>query len=137
MNLINTLKRHEGSVTKDNLHIPYKDSSGHLTIGYGHLLENGIPEHIVEELLLYDIQIAKDDLKKVFPNFIHFSQARKHALISMMFNLGLTKFRGFKKMIKAIENKDWSEAKRQALDSRWATQVKSRAEEIADALEQG
>ena len=122
MNLINTLKRHEGFRSK-----PYHCSADKLTIGYGRNLEDrGITEEEAAYLLNNDIELARQDCKKVFSEFNHFSQARRDALVNMMFNLGLSRFKGFKKMIAAINEGDWSEAKRQALDSRWRQQVKSR-----------
>jgi len=126
------LKRHEGFRQK-----PYKDTVGILTIGYGHNLEEGIPEYIAVLILDHDIKIATKDIKKVFQIFHSFSEPRKDALTNMMFNLGLIRFKGFKKMIKAINDNDWGKAKIEALDSKWHKQVGSRAEEIADMMEDG
>ena len=134
MNLINTLKRHEGSVLNEKgLHVPYVDSVGVTTIAYGFNLSQGIPEHIAEQLLDYSIEIAKTDLTKVFPD-LSFSQGRKEALTNLMFNIGLPRFKTFKKMIAAVNKRDWTEAAVQLLDSKYAKQVGYRAEELAEML---
>ncbi len=136
MYLLNTLKRHEGSVRNDTAHhIPYQDHLGHWTIGYGHLLSNGISEAAAEQILKDDIEIARKNLRKVLPHCSGYSQGRQEALTNMIFNMGLRRFKTFKKMLKAIRSGDWKEAKTQALDSLWHKQVKSRAEEIADMME--
>ena len=56
-----------------------------------------------------------------------FSDNRKIALIDMRFNLGPSRFRGFRRMIAAIKKGDWELAGKEAMDSKWATQVKSRS----------
>jgi lysozyme len=138
MKITSTLKRHEGSVVDGfGMHIPYEDSLGHQTIGYGHLLSKGIPEHIAEELLRLDIEDAQEDCERIFEDWDLFTEGRREALTNMVFNLGAKKFLGFKKMIAAINDDNWELAADEALDSRWAKQVKSRSEEIAEMLRQG
>lgn len=139
MTLRDMLKIHEGKVLNQlGDHVLYPDLVKKLTIGYGHNIEdNGIPEHIAEALLEYDISVARSDLRKVFINFGMYSEARQEALTNMMFNLGYHRFTGFVKMIAAILRDDWQEAKVQALDSKWHRQVGQRAKEIAHVLEMG
>lgn len=135
MNLLDTLKRHEGRIISDTgFHRPYQDHLGHWTIGYGHLLSNGIPEAVAEQILQEDIKIAKYNLESVLPASI-LNQTRQDALTNMVFNMGLRRFKTFKKMIEAIRLGDWKQAKKEALDSLWHQQVKSRAEEIADMFD--
>ena len=131
--LINTLKRHEGLRLK-----PYRCSANKLTIGYGRNLEDvGISEREAEAMLLADMLRSRADLFKVFPDADTFSQGRQDALINMVFNLGLTRFLGFKKMIAAIEDRDWERAADEAMDSRWYHQVKSRGEEVVSLIREG
>ena len=47
-----------------------------------------------------------------------------------MFNLGMAKFLGFKKMLKAIKEKDWERAGDEMEDSKWYLQVGQRAREL-------
>jgi len=131
--LIDLLKKHEGLRLK-----PYKDTTGKLTIGFGRNLDdNGITENEALYLLKNDMETAINDIKTVLPFFNHFSENRKYALISMMFNLGRTRFSKFENMIAAITVADWNAAATHALDSKWATQVGARANEIAELLKSG
>jgi lysozyme len=94
--------RHEGF--RD---LPYHCSSGKLTIGYGHNLEKPISQKAAEQILMDDMLEARKDCFKVFPDLDTFSQGRQDAFVNMMFNLGLTRFKGFKKMVKARHDRDW------------------------------
>jgi len=67
-------------------------------------------------------------LVTIFPAFWTYSQPRQIALVDMGFNLGETKFRGFHEMIQCILAGDWAGAAAQALHSKWATEVPTRAE---------
>ena len=112
---------------------PYVDSVGKLTIGVGRNLDDrGLLADEIELMLTNDIAQAERDLCVVFPQAQSFSQERKDALSNMLFNLGLTRFNGFKQMIVAINGNDWEEAAIQAMDSKWAQQVGSRATRIRD-----
>ncbi len=62
---------------------------------------------------------------------------RKLALCSMIYQMGLRGVGTFKKMLKAIDDKDWAEAKKEALDSNWAKQTPARAEIVANIIKDG
>ena len=47
----------------------------------------------------------------------------RNALVSMSFNLGYNKLKGFPSMLGAIVAQDWDEAAAQAVDSDWCGQV--------------
>ena len=49
----------------------------------------------------------------------------------MCFNLGIVKLLKFEKMIKALEQKNYSQAAKEALHSKWASQVGKRAIDVA------
>ncbi len=127
------LKTHEGLRLK-----PYRCTAGRLTIGYGrNIQDNGITEEEAIIMLMADILIAERELCEIFKGFEYFSVGRKAALIDMIFNLGKSRFLIFRNMIKAINNNDWKDAAGEALDSLWAKQVGSRANEIAGMLRKG
>jgi len=127
------IMRHEGLRLT-----PYRCSAGKLTIGYGRNLEEvGISQEEAEYLLTDDIKRAWKEVLRIFPHYYSFSQNRQTALIDMMYNLGATKFRTFKKMIAAIKVDDWEEASRQAEDSKWYHQVGQRGVEIKNMLRKG
>lgn len=131
--LIKALKKHEGYRK-----FPYKCTAGKITIGIGRNLDDvGISEAEAEILLSSDICKATLNISKIFLGFDGFSVNRQIALIDMMFNLGKSKFLGFKKMIMAIKNNDWEEAASQAMYSKWHSQVGNRAIEIESLLKNG
>lgn len=118
--------------------LPYTDSQGKITIGVGHnLTDNGLPDHIIDALLDYDIGIARNELDRIHPKWREYRPNRKDALTELMFNMGAPSLLTFKKMWAAIEAEDWAEAAVQLLDSKYARQVGMRAHVIADLLEDG
>lgn len=81
----------------------YKDHLGYPTIGYGHLIKkgesfpNGLTDEEAEALLIKDIAIAENDYRTLNLNLP--SVSRWHDfMIMMLFQVGLTKTRGFKKL---------------------------------------
>lgn len=94
---INFLKRAEGF----RAHV-YKDSTGHDTIGYGHLLtrqdreqelhKRSISEEAAEDLLRSDALAVVRALSDLIPDFDLFEDGPKTALISLVFNIGSTRF---------------------------------------------
>ena len=130
--LLDLVKQHEGLRLK-----PYKDTAGVLTIGYGLNLEEGITEAEAEVLLESRIRRAQAELLSVLPEAFLSTENRTHALVSMIYNLGKTRFLGFEKMLGFIRKGEWESAAYAALDSRWATQVPTRALEIANMLRRG
>lgn len=137
--LIAQIKRHEGTGKRlpNGNFLPYEDTVGVLTVGYGHNLETGIPEPIAELLLSCDIEAHSVELPYIFPTFATYSPNRQRALIDMAFNLGLARFKGFKGMIKFVLGEQWDKAADEALDSKWAAQVGPRALELAEMLRRG
>lgn len=115
---------------------PYVDTSNKITIGVGHnLTDLGLPEDIIDVLLKRDIDIAVKEAARIFPTFLILPESVKAAIIELTFNLGATKLKTFKKFITAINNKQWLTAKAELLNSKWASQVKSRrANRIADMI---
>ena len=108
---------------------PYRCPAGKLTIGYGrNIEENGISKSEAEFLLNNDISGCVLDLISLGllkgQNFI---SPRDTVLIDMLYNLGLTKFLMFKKMIQAVRNNDWERAADEIMNSRYASQVGLRA----------
>ncbi len=114
----------------------YVDTNGHVTVGWGRNLENGLRKDEAELMFQNDLQQAISELCQqewfpVLPNNV------RNALINMNFNLGITKFLEFKDMIEALERKDYTTAAKAALDSTWAKQVHGRATDIALMIREG
>lgn len=129
MTVTDLIIKHEGLRLK-----PYRCSKGKLTIGVGRNIEdNGITENEALHLLDNDISRVTKELKR-YHWYEWLPEQKKAVLIDMCFNLGLSRFKGFKKMIKAIEDRDYYRAAEEMLDSRWAGQVGDRATELADLM---
>ena len=128
MSLLSSVKFHEGLELK-----PYLDSVGVLTIGYGRNLERGITKEEAEMLLLNDLAISTKEGES-FGFFKDLTDNRQDVIVEMLFNLGLTRFKNFKKTIKAIENKDFASAADEMLNSAWANQVGQRAITLSNKM---
>ena len=115
----------------------YEDSEGIPTIGVGRNLKRGITEFEAEMLLVNDVSGCVSDLDMSFPWWKDLTPVRQRALLNMCFNLGLHRLMGFRKMLKALREGDYMEASIQAIDSKWAKQVGSRAQRIAVQLQIG
>lgn len=127
------LRRHEGL----RLHT-YLDSEGVPTIGYGkNLLALKITQATANQWLEQDIQSASEDLDRVYPFVSKLSEPRQRVLVNMAFNLGITRLMGFKRMWAALERRDYIAAAEEMLDSKWARQVGSRADELSKMMEMG
>lgn len=128
------LESHEGRRA-----FPYRDTVGKLTIGVGrNLTDRGLAEDEIDLLLANDIAIAAETCGEIFgPAFAAFPAPRRHALISMAFNVGGPRLAAFRRMRAAITAGQWDAAASEALDSRWARQTGRRANEIAVMLRRG
>jgi len=125
------LLRDEGCV----LHA-YKDSEDFLTIGVGRLIDDrvggGITLAEARYLLNNDITRTIIELDNKLPWWRDLPEPKARALANMHFNLGWPRLSQFKKMLDALGNGRWDDAAREALDSKWASQVGARAERIAE-----
>lgn len=126
------LKKHEGLMLR-----PYRCSAGKLSLGYGRNLDDkGISLYEAELLLDNDIQDAIREASGL-SFYEGLNGPRKLVVVNMIFNLGLTRFNGFRRMIAALERRDYFDAAREMLNSRWAEQVGRRAVELANIMRSG
>jgi lysozyme len=129
------IRKHEGTRLK-----LYECPAGFWTIGTGRNLEsNGISNDEADLMLANDITICVDDLKN-FHWYGDLSARRKAALIDLRFCVGGAGIRRFKKMIAALEAKDWAEAGRQIVDSAMAQATPggmARCKELQKLMEEG
>ena len=108
---------------------PYKDIQGVLTIGYGRNLESrGINLTEAEFMLNRDVNDAVADLIEIFPNFFSMSENLRIVLVSMMFNLGKSKFLTFEKFIDAVKKGNKQAMIYELLNSKRAKQLPNRVE---------
>jgi len=127
----NSIKQEEGCRLN-----AYADTRGKLTIGYGHLLRLGssIPQAAAD--VIFDADFAQavagfDELN------LDLDPGRKAAIIDMIFNLGIGKFKMFSQMIKHLQNKNWIQAAYELMNSQYAKQVPERAKRNRDRLLRG
>lgn len=118
----------------------YQDSEEYWTIGVGRLIDQRKGGGITQEEGAY---LLENDIKKavvfasIYDWYSMLDEVRQAVVIDMMFNLGPGRFAGFKKMIAAIERKEWKDAAREMLDSKWAVQVGNRALRLAEMMRSG
>lgn len=131
--LIDDLIRDEGMKLK-----PYKCTANKMTIGVGRNLdEMGISREEAIVMLKNDIRRVDIELGDRLPFYFDMTQRRRDILVNMCFNLGITRFMGFKKMLEAIEAGDYQKAAIEMLDSRWSMQVGDRAGRLASKMRSG
>ena len=107
---------------------PYKCKAGKLTIGYGRNLEaRGISIKEAEFLLRNDIRLVTGQIESRIDFYKKLSNKRRLVLIDMAFNMGIEGLLGFKKMLAAMKRKNFLEAGKELMRSKYADQVKQRA----------
>lgn len=125
-----TLLQHEGHRTH-----PYRDTVGKITIGIGrNLTDRGLSSAEIKCLYDTDVRLAAEALDDVWPDWHNAPHHAQIALLSMAFNLGLPRLRGFRKMRAALHRHDFEEAAIEAQDSKWAHQTGHRATHITVLL---
>lgn len=111
----------------------YRDTMGYLTIGIGKNIDRrsrvGLEYDEMLLLLRDDIEDCKDQLN-AYDFYSSQNAVRKDVLIELCYNMGIPVLLKFKKMIKALSVKDYSEASYQLLDSKWAAQVGRRRSSV-------
>lgn len=124
-----SLKKHEG---KRNL--PYQDSLGVWTVGYGHNMNVPLSDRAIELILEDDIHEAVYQLDNAWPEWRDYPEAIQDIVVELCFNMGIGSLVQFENMRNAMNNGDWEEASSQLLDSRYADQVGQRAETLAERM---
>lgn len=128
--LTEQLIRHEGLRA-----LPYQDSLGVWTVGVGHNMTVPLTHRAIMTILQDDIDAAVNDCLHAFPWFAALDEIRQAAIVNMRFNMGLSKLKGFKRFLAAMEMEQYDEAAREMLNSLWAKQVGSRAVELAAMIQ--
>lgn len=116
----------------------YKCPAGRLTIGVGRNLEDlGITPDEAMFLLANDVERCCAELDLTVPWWRALDDVRQRVLVDMVFNLGIRRFLGFKKMLRHVAAQAWDRAADEMLDSRWADQVGMRARTLSDMMRSG
>ena len=125
------------SIYLDHLNLP--------TVGIGHLIKESDPEHglpvgtvvddeRVNELFDQDIKVTLSECEQLYGNFNDLPEEVQKILANMMFNLGRPRLSKFKKLCKAVADRDWQECAVQMEDSRWHKQVTNRANRLISRM---
>lgn len=138
----------------------YKDTEGYWTIGVGHLVTMNPSKELAvqildktlnrktngritlvesEKLFQEDIQKSISEIKRagLMDIYTESNECRRAALVNLMFNLGATRLLGFKKALKAWREKNYNLAALEFMNSRWAVQVKFRANRVCSVIQTG
>lgn len=117
---------------------PYKDTVGKLTIGVGRNLDDkGISFNEAMDLLENDIQDCYHRLETELLWFKDLDYVRQIVLANMAFNMGIKGLFGFKLTLKLIELKNYKQAAKEMLNSKWSHQVGLRALKLSKMMETG
>lgn len=142
--IITLLIKHEGlrlKVYDDETSrsiLPSTMVHGHPTIGIGRCLDlRGITEEEAVFLANNDVNDCYSMADSSFGWFRDLSDTRQQVIISMIFNMGLGKFKKFIGVIGAIEDENFDLASRHMLESLWARQVGQRAEDLSEMMRHG
>ena len=131
--------------------VVYKCPAGYDTIGYGRNIESHpLSKEEREQLQNGEIskEVAMEWLKKDLEqryylacDFAWFRDldnvARAGAVVDLIYNLGYSGFKKFKKFIDFMSKKDYKKASAELVDSKWYSQVGNRAKEICRMIEMG
>lgn len=139
MDAISLIEKHEGYRA-----LPYKDSRGFLTVGYGHNLQAKTldPQVLLLIQLAYHLQCTIDAqqvtsyLQKL-DWFQKLDEVRQAVVVDMAYNLGIPKLLGFHQTLQAIQEGRYQDAAKLMLESEWAKQVGPRAIEDAALMRDG
>jgi len=135
----------------------YRDSEGKATIGIGFNLEEDhnkkflkdkgvdigrilkgepISDKLMIEMYNHSLTQAFNDAVQYEPDFSKHPKSVQRGLVDMAFNLGLTKLKKFKEMKKGLDARDYDQVTREAINSDWYKQVKSRGPRTVDLFRQ-
>lgn len=128
MNSEDLIKRHEGKRNK-----VYYDTEGIMTIGYGYNLEKGLSDAAVDFLFKESMQEVYSEALS-FSWYANLSPVRRAVIENMLFNLGKSRFMGFKRTIQYLDNGQFDQAAEEMLNSKWSKQVGSRAITLSEMM---
>jgi len=116
-----SIKLHEGLRLT-----PYQDTTGQLTIGWGHNLTDGIRTAAAQVILDEDVDVAIALTSSLLPWTAALDDVRQRAFVEMVYNLG-SRLLGFTRAMIAAQAGEWPACVAELQDSLWARQVGHRA----------
>lgn len=126
------LKLHEGEKR-----FPFVDTVGKITIGTGrNLTDKGISQATINQMFSEDVTDTVNFLNSHLSWWTSLDDVRQRALVDMTFDL-MGKVLDFKKMLTALQVKDWPTAATELLNSTFAAQTGQRARDLAAQFRTG
>jgi len=138
--VLDQLIRHEGTgPIRNGRLMPYKDSKGILSIGYGRNLQaNGVRPSEARLMLVNDYGEAVTLADGAFPWYSSLDPVRQAVVSELVFNMGLTTVLEFVNTLEAISRHEFQRAAMGLRRSKWYQDVKEiRGERLATLLESG
>lgn len=142
MNCVEDLiAKHEGRVNAQ-----YLDSRGIPTIGIGHNCESHplppgfvspLSDSQVDQLFAQDLQATSAQLYRSLPWLASLDPVRQAVIVDMAFNMGVAALLAFKHTLALVQAGDFAGASVAMLQSLWASQVGSRAQEDSAMMQSG
>ena len=128
--LIERLKVNEGFRSS-----VYQCSLGFDTIGYGFAIKDlELTEKEAEYLLANRVSQKHLHLLDNLDWYSDMPPEVQGVILEMVYQLGFSGFKKFKKAIANMKDKNWKVAASEMLDSRWAKQTPNRANQLADII---
>ena len=139
------IKEFEGYADK-----PYQCTAKKWTIGYGYnyedrgfstaetteLLEQGFSRDMAERLLAKDVERCIKEAEG-FPFFKKLNEPRQVVVVDMIYQLGITGFKAFKKTLEHLAKSDFKAAAAEMVNSKWYTQSGRRGRTNVKQMETG
>jgi lysozyme len=123
----------------------YRCTEGYLTVGIGHKIIDGdaeygkpegytITEKRMKQLFDLDIAVVREDCHRLYDDFDDLPEEAQRIIANMMFNLGLPTMKKFRGMKRCVDERNWSGAADEMVDSRWYEQVTNRANRLVKRM---
>ena len=128
--LIERLKVNEGFRSRI-----YQCTEGFDTIGYGFAIKDlELTEKEAEYLLANRVAQKHLMLSKQLDWYDDMPPEVQGVILEIVYQMGFSGFCKFKKAIAHMKNKNWKDASKEMLDSRWAKQTPNRAKRLSEIV---
>ena len=130
MSLIEQIKEHEGFRSR-----VYQCTEGHDTIGFGFKVADlELDLDLAEEILVRKLEHLIRRVKNRFSWVNDAPYEIQDVVYNMCYQMGVSGFSKFKKTIQYLADKDYNNASREMLDSRWSRQTPNRSIELSNIV---
>lgn len=129
------IKKHEGKSIRNHRHMPYQDTVGKWTIGYGRNISDcGISEEEAQLLLANDIKQCEEQLDHNLPWWREKPEAVQFVMLDMTFNMGITIFLTFVRTLELLKDNKFIAVADNLTRTKWYKQVGIRGVEDEQLL---